>query len=156
MENILRHTNMTLVMKSQASGAGNPFSAVLDMAGYNGCRFIGVNSSGASTGGETMAVFGATSSTATSTSDGYKAYSAATISSPISTGEDQGLLQVDVAFPPKRYIAARWTRSTANTIYGIVAEQYAFPRMQSSTKGSTDDLATAVLAQPQTTGSTST
>ena len=98
----------------------------------------------------------ATSSTASSTSKGFKLVdSKATIST--SKGEKDGLLRIDVVQPKYRYMASKVDRLSAASEYaGTLAIRYGAPRMQSSTKSSTDDLATPVLVQPQTTGSTST
>jgi len=158
MENIIRHTLPTMVLKNVASGAGDPFGAALDMSGWNGVHMIALDSSGASTAGNTLGVYGATSSTATSTSDGWTLQkSTATITSPASTaGAGKGLLRIDIPLPTKRYVTGRLTRTTATAHGGILAIQYGSPRMESSTKGSTDDLTTALIIYPQTTGSTST
>jgi hypothetical protein len=155
VENILRHTKVTEVHKGSTAAAGDPFTSKVDMAGWNGVRFIGCDTStGNTTGGNTLAAYEATSSTVTSTSDGYTAISGGTLSS--TAGAGPGILQIDVALPKQRYVAAKITRTTAVVFGPVLAEQYGSPRMQSSTKGSTDDLATAVLVQPQSTGSTST
>jgi hypothetical protein len=155
MENLLRHTMRNAVSLESTAAATDPFTSKVDMAGWNGVLFCGVDTStGNTTGGNTLAAYGATSSTATSTSDGFSLISGASLSS--TGGAGKGILELDVAYPQQRYVAARLTRTTAVKFGSIVAERYGFPRVQSSTKGSTDALATAVLVQPQSTGSTST
>ncbi len=156
MRNMIRQTLTTYALKNVASGAGDPFTGAVDMSGWNGCMFTALNSSGASTGTITMTGYQSTTSTATSTSDGFTAISAAScvVAAPITTGgaTAKGIVQLDIVSPQQRYVAARLTRTTATAHGGILAQRYQSPRLVSSTKASTDALATAVLYQPQSTG----
>lgn len=155
MQNILRHTKISCVSKGSTAAATDPFTAKVDMRGFNSVRFIGVDTStGNSTGGNKMVLYDTTTSTATSTSDGFNKISGSSIGSTALSG--LGIFQIDCIRPRRRYVAARIYRSTAVVFGPVIAEQYGSMRMECSTKGSTDDLATAVLVQPQTTGSTST
>lgn len=156
MRNLLRETMVTLVQKPLAKGGTDVFSGKLDMTGWNGCQFVGICSTINSTGKVRLRAYESTSSTATSTSDGFSLVdSKATLTT--TAGAADGLLRIDVIYPRQRYLASKVDRLSAASEYaGTLAIQYAAPRMISTTKTSTDDLKTPVLVQPQTTGSTST
>lgn len=152
--NLIRESKRTLIMKNLASGTSDPFGQALDMQGYNSVLFTAIQTSGATTG-NIMTGYNATSSTATSTSDGWTIISSsATITSPNQAGGStgKGILEMDIVHPQKRFVTAKLTRGTATAFGGILATQYGSPRMISSTKASTDALATAVLIHPQSTG----
>lgn len=154
--NLIRETLTTLSLKNLASGAGDPFGGVVDMQGWNGCLFTAINTSQASTAVTSLTAYMSTTSTATSTSDGFTIVDStgAIVSGPVTAGgsTSKGILQLDIVAPQERYLAPRLTRGTAMTHGGILAQRYGSPRMVSSTKASTDALATAVLFQPQSTG----
>ncbi len=154
MENLLRHTLATCLSWGSTSATSDPFTNKVDMVGWNGVKLTGFDTStGNTTAGNKLTAYGATSSTATSTSDGFRIIGAA-LSSTKGTGKK--LFEIDVIYPRQRYVAARITRSTAVIFGPVLAERYAAPRLISSTKTSTDTVGTPKLIQPQTTGSTST
>ena len=154
MLNLLRNSVIDLVQKTLAKGGTDVFSGKVDMQGHQNVMFVGICSSVNSTGKFKLRAYGATSTTATSTSDGFKVTGSALTTTK---GQADGLLKLDVVQPRQRYVAAKIDRLTAAGEYaGTVAIRYGAPRMESTTKGSTDDLQTPLLIQPHTTGSTST
>ena len=154
MLNLLRNSMIDLVQKTLAKGGTDVFSGKVDMQGYQNVLFVGIVSSVNSTGKIKLRAYGATSTTATSTSDGFKVIGSALTSSK---GQADGLLKLDVVQPRQRYVASKVDRLSAAAEYaGTVAIRYGSARMESTTKASTDDLQTALLIQPHTTGSTST
>ena len=153
MRNFIRESARDLVQKTLAKGGTDVFSGKVDMQGWDNVTFVGVCSSAGSTDTVKLNAYESTTSTATSTSNGFTIVSGATVST--TAGEEDGLLTIEVVRPRKRYVASKVTRSAAVEYGGTLAIR-TNPRMVSTTKGSTDDLATPLLIMPNTTGSTST
>jgi len=154
MDNLLRNSLIDLVQKPLAKGGTDVFGGKVDMQGYQNVLLVGICSTINSTGKVRLRAYGCTSTTATSTSDGFRVIGSARTTT---AGAADGLLKLDVIQPRQRYVAPKVDRLSAASEYsGTVAIRYGAPRFQSSTKGSTDDLQTPLLIQPHTTGSTST
>lgn len=155
MINPLREHRVDLVANQAAAGASDPFTEAIDMANYDQIELVAIVSSAGATDTFSLKAMGATSSTATSTSKGFSKLhaTAATVSS--SKSEEHGLLRLQIIRPQKRYVGAKVIKGNTVVLGGVVAIRSG-PRMVSSTKTSTSDLAAPKLFMPNTTGSTST
>ena len=156
MKSLLRESAMELIQKPLAQGVTDHFSGLVDMQGFNNVMIVGICSSVGSTDITNLKAYESTTSTANTTSNGLTAISTGICNVSTTKGEENGLMRMDIVRPRKRYVGARLTRDAVVEWGGTLAIRYNAPRMVSTTKGSTDDLTTPVLFQPNTTGSTST
>lgn len=140
-----------LIQAPLAAGASDVFSTKVPMSGWDGCRFIGIEGTLNSTGIVQFRVYGSSSSTATSTSDGFT-LEAATANISSTAGKSDALFDIDVFRPRSNYLAAKIDQKSASSEYGGTLAIRYNPFTQSSTKGSTTLVASAVHVVPQTTG----
>ncbi len=142
--------NANMIQAPLASGGTDLFGTALDMQGYDGVRFLGLLGTAGSTDVAVLTAYGATSSTATSTSDGYTLLSTGSVITS-SAGEDDKLYDINVFRPRSRFVTAKITRSAAVEYGGTIGIRY--NRIaESSTRGSTTLVAAAVHIVPQSTG----
>ena len=156
MQNLLRGTQMDLIQKPLAKGGTDVFSGLVDMQNFSEVTLVGILSSVGSTDIVNLKGYWSTTSTANSTSKGLTVISTANFQLSSTKGEEDGLLRMSLVHPRKRYVGCKLTRSATVEYAGTLAIRSGPVRFISSTKSSTDDLATPILYQPQTTGSTST
>lgn len=140
-----------LVQAPLAAGGTDVWSTKVPMAGFDGCRFIGVLGTVNSTGIVQFRIYGSTSSTANSTSTGFT-LEAATANKSSTAGKSDALFDIDVSRPRSNYLSAKIDQKTASSEYGgTLAIRY--KRIaESSTRGSTTLVTAAVHVVPQTTG----
>ena len=144
------NNKIDLVQAPLASGGTDLWSTKVPMAGFDGCRFIGLLGTAGSTDIAQFRIYGSTSSTASSTSDGFT-LEAATANKSTTASKSDSLFDMDVYRPRSRYLSAKIQRSAAVEYGGTIAIRY--NRIaQSSTRGSTTLAAAAVHVVPQTTG----
>ena len=117
-KNISSDTKITLVQFPLASGGSDPFSAFVDMQGFDGVRAIGILGTAAgATDDCTLFAVGSSSTSSTGTA----------ITSATQTSSSQGsdkYFCIDVYRPRERYVRFGLVRSAAIEYGGTIAEQY--------------------------------
>ena len=117
-KNISRDTKLSLVQPPLASAGTDPFSAWVDMQGFDAVRFVGILGTAAgATDDATLHAIGSSSTGSTGT-----AITGATQSS--SAGADDKYFCIDLPRPRERFIRTKITRSAAIEYGGTIAEQY--------------------------------
>jgi len=108
----------TLGLIQTADGQTDPDTAVVDMAGWDGVRFICVLGVITGAGTVSMQVKG-------SATDAVGAALAGAVALATATAQGGSLLIVDVFKPIHRYMSATITRAVANSVLGgVVIERY--------------------------------
>lgn len=121
MSNLSNSTRIVRVSNAIAAGTTTPqSSAVVDTAGFEGCRFIFLLGATAATGVPQCKI---QEGAAANLSDAADILGSGYLNVP--TTDDNQITIVDVYRPKKRYLRAQVIRGTANTtIDGIIAELY--------------------------------
>ena len=128
-QNFTKGVKTNAVYGVLSTTAATVYSDQVDMAGYEGCRFVVLaKSTGASTGTAALSIVGTDTSTAASTS--YAAVSGASITiCKSTTASSKRIGTIDVFQPQKRYLKAKWVQLAKIALSGIVAEKYG-PRIE--------------------------
>jgi hypothetical protein len=145
-----------LLLGYTAKGGTDVWGPLVDMANYTECEFILIGATVGSTDTMNLKGYWSTTSTADSTSNGLTAISTGSFQVSTTANTGDGLVRMALTAPRKRYVTCKVTRSAACAYGGLLAIRSGPSRHVSSTMGSTSDLTTPILYQPQTTGSTST
>lgn len=113
-------TKTTRVMNAVAAGTTSQTSSVIDMQGFDGCRFTALFGALTATQVTSLKVQQSDNSDGSSAEDLTGASTAA-----LADGDGNKCLIVDVLRPTKRYLKAVVVRGTANAVIdGVIAEQY--------------------------------
>jgi hypothetical protein len=105
---------LSLVQAALADGSTDPNSSSVDMAGYDGCLFVGIVGTITTTGTCTLAV---EQSSDDGVADAFSALTGASAVASLAAKSDL-LLVIDVQHPTKRYLRTSLTRATANSVWG--------------------------------------
>lgn len=142
--NLSRMVKTNCAMGVLTSTAATAYGDKIDMAGYEGCRFVGIfKSTAASTGTAVFTIIGTDTSTAASTS--YTALNGASITVPKSTtAKTERFVVMDVYRPQYRYLKAKLVQTAKIWPSGIIADQYG-TRYQ-PTSPSSSNIATSTVA----------
>jgi hypothetical protein len=136
-------TKVTRVMNAVAGGTSTQTSSAIDMAGFNGVRFI------VSLGVGSASSVGQVKATDCDTSNGQFndiAGSGGTVFTP--TTDDNKVWILDIFRPTHRYVKCVVIRSAGNTVIdGVIAEQYA-PHLLPKTDDTTTVLGRTLLVSP--------
>lgn len=143
MHNLLPNVEFVVVEPASAAGQTELTTDVIDMANWTGVVFVA--SLGDVTNGS---VLGLVADHSDQSNSGFVALAGALSHTADATDADNKLMILDVAYPEKRYVRARLTRTTANAaVNGIIAIKYRGARTPIE-QGATV-LASAVLANPK-------
>ncbi len=143
MTQISNQTKITRVMNAVAAGTTVQTSSAVDMAGFDGVRFI------VSLGASVATAVAAVKASDCDTSGGTYADIAGSLGTAFTpTTDDNKVWVLDIYRPTKRFVKCIVNRATANTtIDGIVAEQYA-ARLEPKTDDATTVLGRKQLVSP--------
>lgn len=121
MSNLSNSTRIVRVSNAIAAGVTTPqSSAVVDTAGFEGCRFVFLMGATAATGTPQCKI---QQGNAANMSDAADLLGSGYLNVP--TTDDNQAVIIDVYRPTNRYLRAQVIRGTANTtIDGIIAELY--------------------------------
>lgn len=143
MAQISNFTKVTRVMNAVAAGTTVQTSSAVDMANFDGVRFI--VSLGASVATAVAAIKGSDCDTSGGSYNDI-AGSLGTAFTP--TTDDNKVWILDIFRPTHRFVKCIVNRATANTtIDSVIAEQYG-PRLQPKTDDATTVLGRKVLTSP--------
>lgn len=109
---------VSLIQAPQDDGQGDPTSTSVDMAGWDGCLFVGIVGVITTTGTVLLAVQQSADNV------NFNALVGATAQADLAADSDK-MLMIDVQNPTDRYLNTLLTRAAANSIYGgTIAIQY--------------------------------
>lgn len=140
LSNIVKTTR---VLNAVAAGTTNQTGSAIDMAGFDGVRFVALLGAGsANSVGQIKVTQSDTSGGSYSDIEG----SAGTAFTP--TTDDNKVWITDILRPTKRFLKVVVIRATGNTVIdGVIAEQYG-PRVAPSTDDATTVLGRELLTSP--------
>lgn len=120
MYHLTDEVKTTRIMNAVAAGSTDQTSSVVDMAGFDGCRFIALFGALTTNQVTALRIQESDNSNGSPATDVTGA-----VTSALADADGNKMLIVDVQRPTKRYLIAVVDRATANAVIdGVVAEQY--------------------------------
>lgn len=143
MPQLSNHTKITRVLNAVAAGTSTQTSSAIDMAGFDGVRFIVSLGAVTSTG-----VPAVKASDCDTTGGSYNDILGSLGTAYTASTDDNKVWVIDIFRPTHRFVKCIVTRATANAVIdGIIAEQYG-ARFQPKTDDATTALGRKVLSSP--------